>query len=364
MIDAAVIGGGLAGLSAAIVLASQGARVMVFEAKSYPHHKVCGEFLSPESAPVLHYLGVEVGALRAAAIHRARLTVPDGGCWETMLPGAGLGVSLYALDAALAGRAQAAGATVRERTTVTGVRGTLDDGFEVETRGETVRARVVIGAQGKRSGIDRVLSRGFMRRSQPYVGLKAHFRGMATADRVELHTFSGGYCGASAIEDGLTNVCLLAREAVLGGSIPALVARMTAENPYLRAQMAQAEAVTDWLAIAQVPFVRKALVERDVLMTGDAAGLIAPLAGDGMSMALAGGQMAAETVMGLLRGELSAQRVRAAYPKAWRARFGQRLRVGYALQQAMLSPQVMAVGVRIVRKYPGLGDYFVRVTRG
>src|SRR5512147_165160 len=93
--DAAVVGGGPAGISAAITLAQRGVRVVLFEAKSYPHHKVCGEFLSPECLYLLNELGAKetVQALGPISIETARFTEPGGTTWETRLPGTAWSIS-------------------------------------------------------------------------------------------------------------------------------------------------------------------------------------------------------------------------------------------------------------------------------
>src|SRR5216684_5333474 len=101
--DVAVVGGGPAGCSAAIQLALGGARVVLLEARAYPHDKLCGEFLSPECAGLLDQLGL-TPALRALApvsIDTVRLTAPNGATWESRLPGTAWGLTRRALDQSL-----------------------------------------------------------------------------------------------------------------------------------------------------------------------------------------------------------------------------------------------------------------------
>src|SRR5947208_2639225 len=105
--DALIIGGGPAGCSAAITLAQNGWRIGLIEAKHYPHHKVCGEFLSPECGILLERLGL-TSAIHAhcpISIDAVCITAPDGTSWEARLPAPALGISRYAFDAMMADRA-------------------------------------------------------------------------------------------------------------------------------------------------------------------------------------------------------------------------------------------------------------------
>jgi flavin-dependent dehydrogenase len=376
--DAVVIGGGPAGTSAALHLAAGGARVLLGEAGAYPRDKLCGEFLSPECLPLLDALGV-APALRALGpelITTAALIGPHNVSWETRLPAPAWGLTRRALDAALAERARAAGVTVWTGTTITAITGNLESGFTVSLRGQAVdevTARYVIAAHGKRATLDRTLGRKFMQQPQPFVALKRHFRGPLVPGRIELHTFPGGYCGLSAIEQsagsGAANICLLAQasawqHAGAGPDAPErLIAWLRTHSPRLDQWLARATPLGDkWISIAQVAFGPKPPVERDVLMAGDAAGLIAPLAGDGIAMALRGGQLAAAHVAAGLGGA-QAEQVRRGYARDWARAFSGRLRVGRFAQAFLLRPLGMSVALRLLRAAPALGNYFVTHTR-
>jgi flavin-dependent dehydrogenase len=376
--DAAIIGGGPAGASAAISLAAAGARVVMCETKTYPHSKVCGEFLSPECAGLLTRLGLPDMLRRngAVPIEHALLSASGGVEWETRLPGPAWSLSRRTLDAELAAHASRQGVEVREGTSVTAVKGNLRDGFVVETRSRrtavgALRAQVVIAAHGKRSALDRTLGRDFLKRSQPFVALKAHLSGPSLRNRIELHAFPGGYCGLSDMEAGQVNVCLLVRERILqaviqrGSAGPtAIVNWMRGQNVHLEAWFAGAkQSQADWLSIGQVMFGDKRPVVKDLLMVGDAAGLIAPLAGDGIAMALQSGRMAAEHCGAYLRGEWSASQLCRRYAAAWRWEFGSRLRLGRLLQAFMLRPRWLGLALSAIAALPPLGRYFIAHTR-
>lgn len=375
--DVAIIGGGPAGCSAAITLAQRGARVVLCEAKNYPHHKVCGEFLSPECTYLLDQLGLStsIRSLNPVEIGAFCLTGPDSSVWETRLPGSAWGLSRWTLDAALARHVCLVGVELREETTVCEIRGNLPTGFELTIRtphsSDTLGARAVVGAQGKRSALDRTLDRRFMHQSQPYTALKAHFKGPPLPGRIELHTFPGGYCGMSEIEDGTANVCLLVRTASFqrnSGSglarIPRFVAWMKAQNPSLGRWLDDAHLIGEsWYTISQIPFVEKQPVVGDVLMAGDSAGVIAPLAGDGIAMALASGQMAGRYFADYLAGQRPAEEIKIQYAAEWRRNFRARLRLGRLLHSLIFEPRYVSLALRVINAIPALGDYLVRQTR-
>lgn len=369
--DVAIIGGGLAGCSAAIRLGQRGLRVVLCEASDYPHHKVCGEFMSPGCRRQLDELGVAEAVMHAGAarISESLISTPDGTHWQTQLPGAGIGISRHFLDEQLMQRAQTVGVEVRTRTRIVKVEGSLDKGFTLHTRRrETLTAKTVIGAYGKRSNVDNALQRQFLQTRQPFVGLKQHAHNLPIPNRVELHTFEGGYCGMSEIEDGRTNICLLVREDVFrqrgNGSIEAFIDWMQAQNPLLAERLSRAELCWErWLSIAQVPFLSKSLVQDDVLMSGDAAGMITPLTGDGMEIALQSGELVAEHIYAYLCQNRDAPQLRREYAAAWHAQFKSRIHIGRASQFFMLRPGWLRWALHAFNIAPPVGDFIVQHTR-
>ncbi len=371
--DVAIVGGGLAGSSAALVLAEAGYRVGLFEAKHYPHHKVCGEFLSSECIHLFNQLGVtsEIQALCPAPIRTVQITAPNGTIWTSPLPGEAWGLTRYALDKLLVDHACQHGVAVYENSTVTNVSGRLSEKFCLEIRSashpSTCQARAVIAAHGKRSNLDRALNRGFLDKPQPYMGLKNHFHGPPLGDQVRLFVLPGGYCGMSEVEGGLANVCLLVRQEGFrqaGGTIEQFIAWMGQQNPPLGQWLSQATPVHDrWLSIGQVPFIRKRLVENDILMAGDAAGLITPLAGDGMVMALHGGMLAATYVDKMFRQPTLAKSLLKDYAQDWRRHFANQMRLARALQSIMLRPSLLTPGLHFLNKFPVIGELLVQYTR-
>ncbi|MDQ4076948.1 MAG: FAD-dependent oxidoreductase, partial [Chloroflexota bacterium] len=366
--DVVIIGAGPAGSAAAIALSESGHSVVLLERHHYPRHKMCGEFLSPETVPIFEQLGVweEVQAVHPARITAARITEPGGQRLDVALPAPALGLSRYRLDHLLVERARVAGAEVSEGCVVSEVHGSLDQGFEVVTHEGSVRARVVLGAWGKRSTLDRSLARPFFGRRAGFMALKAHFQGPEPEERTELHAFPGGYCGINRVEGEAVNVCLLATDGAWersGKSIPAFWQMIQEENAALAMQLRYADKVTEDIVISNISFARKSPVERDILMLGDSAELISPLAGNGQAIALHAALLAAPLVDDFLAGRQSAAQLCQGYARTWHRHFSKRLTLGRLLQPLFLHPLALSAGLRLTNTIPRLATWLVEETR-
>jgi flavin-dependent dehydrogenase len=91
--------------------------------------------------------------------------------------------------------------------------------------------------------------------------------------------------------------------------------------------------------------------------------MIAPLAGDGMAMAVQAGILASNAVGRFLSHLQDAEATKREYERGWRRTFAGRLRLGRALQSIMLRPRLIGPGLRVMNRIPPLGDWLVRQTR-
>ncbi len=371
--DAIVIGGGLAGCSVALQLARRDHDVVLLEQSAYPRHKLCGEFLSPEAQSSLDGLGVldDVRAAGASPMRRAQLTGPQGAVSEHALPGTALGLSRYRLDTLLFREACAVGVNGRPGTRATDVRGSLDDGFAVEAGGDVLEGRLVIGAYGRRGVLDRTLDRPFLQQQSPYVAFKAHYAGPhddARPGAIELHAAPGGYCGLGPVENGRVNVCWIGRTDALkaaGGSPEAMLNETLRQNPTLDERLRPLSRVSDrFEAVSQVPLMAKTRFAGNVCMVGDAAGMIAPLCGDGMAMALDAADLLAPLADDLLAGDRSPSAFRSAYRRQWRRTFGRRMRIGRWVHAAAFRPTLTTALLRTCTALPPIARWLIRATRG
>ena len=340
--DVVVIGGGLAGLSATIHLGLKSKKVLLLEKGNYPRHKVCGEYLSREILPYLYSLGINLDD--GPKINRLRLSNRQGRTIESDLPLGAVGISRLALDHRLYCRAREVGVQVIFDT-VTDI-SFSNETFTVTTvKNRTVTSDIVIGAFGKRSLVDKILKRSFMAQSNPWVAVKSHFQfDRHPEDLVGIHAFKGGYGGISKTESGTVNFCYLAHfdSFKLARNVEAFNREVVAENPFLNELLTHGKPLMSKpLTISQISFQKKEAVENHVLMCGDAAGLIHPLCGNGMAMAIHSAKIVANLVCQYLdEPEFKRADIEKAYRRQWTENFAKRLWWGRKLQYLLLNPGI------------------------
>lgn len=371
--DVAVIGAGPAGSSAASALAAAGWRVVLIERKVLPHHKVCGEFLSPEAQGTLRALGLHsvLAALAPRVLTGATLTSRRGAVLTMKLPGAAWGLSRYAMDAALANAAVARGAVLLSETTVMnlvrddqGVTLTLRD--RLGTR--LLRARAAIMAGGRMGTAKLPPAAPPQPRNQLFVGIKSHFAELTMPDRVELFLFDGGYVGINPVETGAANVCLLVRYAEFaraGRTVEGMLAAIARQNSSFARRMEGAQPLLETrCTVAAVDTNRPSTPWVEMACLGDTATMIPPLSGDGMAMALRSAELCVPLADDYLRGVCTMTAWRDRYSMRWHAEFDSRLRIARWLQKLLGSTVIADAFIPLGRVAPWLANSVVRSTRG
>ncbi|MBC5774297.1 FAD-dependent oxidoreductase [Pontibacter sp. KCTC 32443] len=362
-----VIGGGLAGLTSALALAQQGIQVLLLEKKSYPFHRVCGEYVSNEVLPYLQHLGTDISQLQPARINRFILSSPSGQTLEADLDLGGFGISRYTLDNYLYQLAQANGVTFKLNTTVQDV--TFENGsFILQTgNGEKLQAEIVLGAYGKRTNLDRQLNRRFFAQRSPYIGVKYHIKYNQAKNVIALHNFKNGYAGISAVENDTYCFCYLTTRQNLKqhGTIPAMEQAILYRNPHLRQIFEEAAFVyAHPEVINEISFATKTCIENHMLMCGDAAGMITPLCGNGMAMAIHAGKLAAEQVALYFKNGRNRQHLESNYNHAWKKQFSSRLQLGRTVQHLFGHPVLSEIAVKTLKQVPAAVQLLMRQTHG
>lgn len=294
------IGGGLAGSMLAVRLAAAGRPVTLLERETRAHHKVCGEFLSGEAVAYLHSAGIQPLTLGGATIRKVRLAA-GGSVAEALLPFTALSLSRFALDEAMLHRAAEAGCRIERGVEVTTLTHEGDLWVARTKSGRLWRASNAFLACGKHN-----LS-GWERRSpakNDFIGFKIHLR-LSPREReglreaMELFLFRGGYGGLSLIEEDRANLCLVVRREVFRAQNgwAALLASIGEENRPMRSRLKGATALWERpLAIYPIPYGYIAGNDGPYRV-GDQAAVIPSFTGDGMSIALHSGALAAEFIL-------------------------------------------------------------------
>lgn len=371
--DAVIVGGGLAGLICAIELSRAGHRVALLEKKTYPFHKVCGEYISHEVLEYLRSLGFDPYDYGAARITKLRVSTPSGRNIHAPLKLGGFGLSRFVMDEALQDLAAGYGAHVFTGTRVTDLTCDGDTCTATTAGGDQFTALLAIGAWGKRDVLDKKLDRGFIQKHTGYLGVKYHLRTDYPVDEIGLDNFPGGYCGISKIEGDRYNLCYLYQRDYAGNfkTIPELQDAVLSRNPVLKRIFTESEFLFPQPeVINEICFSAKRQTEQHVLMCGDTAGLITPLCGNGMSMAIAGARLLSRTIIEskvLQAPRISADaraNLEARYAAAWTAQFGRRLYWGRTIQRFFGSPVLSEMVLRGIHAIPPAERWLISRTHG
>ena len=369
--DLAIVGGGLAGLSLSIQMAKAGYRVILFEKEQYPFHRVCGEYISLESWDFLQSLGLDLESLNVSQIKRLYVSAKNGNSFEQQLPLGGFGISRYKLDHCLAQIAKQSGVVLFEQTRVNEIN-FFNDEFTIQSTKGNFKSKVAVGCFGKRSNLDVKWKRPFIlakkNKLNNYIGVKYHIRYNLPNDLIALHNFNKGYCGISKIENEQYCFCYLTVADNLQNSdndIKKMEQTILSANPHLKKIFDECEMLwKEPVVISQISFDKKNLIEDHVLMIGDAAGMITPLCGNGMSMALHASKIAAVQIQEFLKGTISRDIMEQNYSTKWNNLFSKRLRTGRILQRLLDDPRLTNLVIGVGRYFPSLIKTLVKKTHG
>lgn len=367
MKEVAIIGGGLSGLITAIQLARAHIRVCVYEKRSYPFHRVCGEYISNETIPFLKSLDIFPQELSPVSIRQLQLTSTNGKSATLPLRLGGFGISRFAFDHWLYTKALALGVDFKQNTEINKI--DFADGlFKLHSAHNNYFAEVAIGSFGKRSKLDITLDRPFVRRRSPYVGIKYHIRIAHPDDLIALHNFENGYCGISKVENGIVNLCYLSHRQNLkaSGNIRQMEEQILYKNPFLKFIFQEADFLFEQPeTINEISFETKGPVEQHVLMAGDSAGMITPLCGNGMALAIHASKILAELVIPFCRNDAASRaQLETAYARAWQKHFATRLRAGRLIQHLFGTSHASNLAVLLAKRAKPFAQYLINQTHG
>ena len=360
--DLIIIGGGPAGTSAAISAARNGASVLLLERGRFPRHKVCGEFVSAESLGLLtdllddHHAALLGNAIR---IPQARVFL-DGRVVQTVVDPPAASIARLDLDAALWHSAEGAGVEARQQVTVRSIGGTGP--FRLLTTEGEFEARTLVNASGRWSNLNLTPDES----RHKWLGLKAHFAESFPEPSVDLYFFDGGYCGVEPVllsgegsSAGRVNASAMVR-ADVASTLPEVFAL----QPALLKRSRSWTRLSDPVSTSPLIFRDPQPDRNNVLRVGDAAGFVDPFVGDGISLAMRSGALAAKCLAPFFAGKISLPDAVSRYAELYTQSLLPVFRASSTIRQMLKLPR----GVRkpllfILESAPALTRYAVRKTR-
>lgn len=353
--DCVIIGGGIAGLSAANQLIDAGMKPLIVDGGEYPCHRICGEYFSHESLTSLQKWDIPLNfKINFARFVKGRKEI------EFKLPIPASTCSHFECDAMLFDRALKNGSRALCKTTVQSVQlpsNKMETYQLMLSNNQTIKTRHLIIGTGKLPKINGIKSQ---LPEMKYFGFKAHFEGIEMSDRIEMHLFSGGYLGLANVNANTTNIAaLVCKDRIDDWEQPEkLMQKLMVEEsmPFLKQRMKNAKMLfPKWLVTSIPEFgIRENPQLERVFWIGDAAGGIPPVSGEGLAIAVTSGCMAADY---LLKSDAHQ------FKMDWLKRYHKRYFWAQTLHKGLIRPWINEVGIRLCQLVPSIPVYAWKLTR-
>jgi len=369
--DLTVVGGGPAGTCAAITAARAGSQVLLLERGRLPRQRVCGEFVSAESLALLTGLLEHTAAdlvHKALHIPEARLFF-DGRVVTTPVEPCAASIARLDLDFALWRAAEHAAVDAKMQTTVQTITGSGP--FVLTTSAGTFQSRAVINASGRWSnlgGQSALVDPDASSKNQDakWLGVKAHFSEPNPYPSVDLYFFDGGYCGVQPVDiagasngaGGRVNACAMVRSDV-ARTLPEIFQL----HPELRERSHAWKPLAEPVSTSPLIFREPTPIDNGIFMAGDAAGFVDPFVGDGISLALRSGTLAAECLAPFFARMCSLVEAESRYARSYREQLLPVFRNSSKVRRLLSLPRPIRRSVGRVLETPALSRLLVRLTR-
>jgi flavin-dependent dehydrogenase len=274
-VDVCVIGGGPAGMAAAIAASQQGFSVVVADGSEPPIDKPCGEGLMPGTQSALRHLGIELPLGTGYRFKGIQFLQNEAHLTAQFPQGTGVGIRRPVLHQLLVNRAEQCGVQLRWKTPVTGIN---SDGMQLVS--EFVPARWIIGADGGGSRVRRWAGLDVTVRHSQRMAIRRHYRVRPWSEYMEIHWASRAQGYVTPIETDQVCIVVMADNAQ-----DADFDRTLFELPELRERLTGAELASKERGAITAMHSLRHVVRGNVALVGDASGGVDAITGDGLRLA-------------------------------------------------------------------------------
>jgi flavin-dependent dehydrogenase len=289
--DVFVIGGGPAGLAAAIAARQRGFLVTLADSSIPPIDKACGEGIMPDGLTAAQSLGIDLDAAGAHPFRGIRFCERGVSVEADFPKGHGLGLRRTTLHAMMVERAAGAGVRMAWGARVTGI-----SGEGVIADGQLVRARWIVGADGGRSPVRRWAGLDACERDSRRFGFRRHYRAAPWSEFMEIHWSDGGQLYITPV--GAQEMCV-----VLISHNPHLrLDEALSQFPQAARRLRDAESTTLERGGVSASRRLKSVFRGRVALVGDASGSVDAITGEGLCLLF---QQAVALARALEAGDLS-----------------------------------------------------------
>lgn len=383
--DVLIIGGGPAGATTALLLAQAGWSVGIVEKKNFPRRKVCGEFISATSLPLLVKLGVADFYLahagpevrRVGLFANETMLVSEMPSVNSSLGEWGRALGREHLDVALLEMAIRAGAKLWQPCSVMNLQhtaGLFTCNIIANNTTEEISARVVVMAHGS---WERGLEHSGIKNHKPsdLLAFKAHFRNCdLSPDLMPLMAFPGGYGGLVHSDNGRVSLsCCIRRDTLQYARQlhPGLQAGETVLQHIMttcfgvRKALAHAEREGNWLAAGPIqPGIRKCYA-KGIFFVGNIAGEAHPIIAEGISMAMQSAWLLSQVLIMQQKDVMTNQDLAGVgeeYTKRWTAHFTNRIHAAALFAQFAMRPWAVNLMLPLLKQFPGILTFGVKLS--
>lgn len=347
--DYVILGGGVAGLCAARHLLELGVHPLVIEGGGYPTHKVCGEFISPSSLPLLNQWDIH-----PVPIHHVELHAKKKELSFSFHQHAG-SLSHLTLDMQLARQITDRGASLLTQTKVLNFTPPMHErdfhSLYLST-GEKIFAKCLLIATGRIPGYSSTIF------EPRYIGLKTHFSGLQLNSTLYMFSFKGAYLGLSPVENGFANLACLSRIELFRqfSSPDVFIDFLIGSHPKLRELLDSGIKMKSGWMMAPIPeFGLRSVPDwPQTYWIGDAAGTIPPASGNGLSLAIASGYLAAE---------FAVKNQAHSFRQTWTKRSSLQIKLAKGLHRLFLNPSLGSGVLSLLNYFPSIPQKIFTMTR-